>query len=929
MATYNPEFNQIQAPQIQPQLNPGRVDVGISQVSAEFSRQEAGLRSNLQQMRENEAAMQRSMKTQMDRSAMDWKNYEKLAQFSSTLSDQLVENQEEENKRIMLENMNQAMIEGADPHAQAKYDEEVQQLADANKVAVGVATEYKNRGGLPDVAYEIERRSGWAAYGYAVGVAQNGGKNYGAFLEANKETAIGQRADGSPISLASARNSAEYQAAMKVLRNEYWAPYAGLNPNLLNEHLIDPMRQEEDVQFAQWEKDFAANKEKERDLEIMGGLVAVKDNPLKAANLLEDNIQTEAIRNGGNLRLARQTELARLTRLGERGMIPPGQMQEILEVEIPMKGGKRRLIDTPEGKAALAAAEKYQTQQFTRKETQLREKRVNLVRRTSELVQKEGYLDADTRAAFINDYVQAGGDPVEAETLFPTRDKAVSDAAAEQINQLINAGAYVPEGLINQLDETKRSLAVDARKRNEARRVNMGLTEVNAKSVKKTIKGLADEFAGTIGTSAESSPESNSAQRRALEWSQSWLQKNEGRYKTEGEMVEALELALKEQFGGLERTNSEGQEVTGYDASPFNSANVPDPEKGQQAFRENAVISQQHIATLAADGVRNPYAVGAIPGTEAELKKLKEHVEKDGTIPNVNNYPIYKQLVNQSNGTATWEQIAKSQLKAVYDIDFNLQYGPPAIEVLEGKDGVQIEEYREMRRLLSVNPTPNTTMRAGIDYTMMSNASQQGALSDPSNPNSPRIGEWVGGDQGSTQETGQGGQYTLNIQAVPGGFGPTIQKAADTYDIPADILAGLIEQESNFNPSAYNPSGATGIAQIIKRWHPESNPGVNPHDDIMYAAKYLRQLMDNEAKGDLRTAIYMYNAGPGTVLRYGVGASKENRDYYPGIMEKAKKYRRRSYGPVRPKYQAYVSDSPYNSPDLLSPNLRGRIYQLA
>jgi len=304
--------------------------LGISQVAAEFSRQESGLRANMQQMRENQAAMDRSAKTQMNRTEMDWKNYMKLADFSSTLSDQLVENQEDENKKIMMDNMNQAFIDGADPRAQAKYDEEVAELAEGNKLAVGVATEYKNRGGLPDVAYEIERRSGWAAYGYAVGVAQNGGKGYGSFLEANKERDVAFREDGSGISLKSARNSAEYLAVQKVLRNEYMEPYAGLNPNLLNEHLIDPMRQEEDMAFAQWEKDFAENKEKERDLELMGQLADYKDNPFKAANLLEYNIQVESERNGGNMRLARQTELARLTRLGERGMITPGEMQRFL-----------------------------------------------------------------------------------------------------------------------------------------------------------------------------------------------------------------------------------------------------------------------------------------------------------------------------------------------------------------------------------------------------------------------------------------------------------------------------------------------------------------------------------------------------------------------------------------------------------------------
>ena len=73
----------------------------------------------------------------------------------------------------------------------------------------------------------------------------------------------------------------------------------------------------------------------------------------------------------------------------------------------------------------------------------------------------------------------------------------------------------------------------------------------------------------------------------------------------------------------------------------------------------------------------------------------------------------------------------------------------------------------------------------------------------------------------------------------------------------------------------------------------------------------------------------MYNAGPGTVLKYGAGASKENREYYPGVIEKSKQYRRKRVMGLRSNYENYVADSIYNSPDLVNPNLRGRIYQLA
>jgi len=51
----------------------------------------------------------------------------------------------------------------------------------------------------------------------------------------------------------------------------------------------------------------------------------------------------------------------------------------------------------------------------------------------------------------------------------------------------------------------------------------------------------------------------------------------------------------------------------------------------------------------------------------------------------------------------------------------------------------------------------------------------------------------------------------------------------------------------------------------------------------------LRHLMDTYGF-DLKTAIYAYNAGPGTIQQYGIGATDENKNYYPGIIAKATKY---------------------------------------
>ncbi len=125
---------------------------------------------------------------------------------------------------------------------------------------------------------------------------------------------------------------------------------------------------------------------------------------------------------------------------------------------------------------------------------------------------------------------------------------------------------------------------------------------------------------------------------------------------------------------------------------------------------------------------------------------------------------------------------------------------------------------------------------------------------------------------------------------VPNGYGPKIQETASRYNIPVGILTGLIEQESAFNPRAISSAGAMGLAQFMPGTAQQM--GVDPYNAdsaIDGAGKYLRHLMDSYGF-DLKTAIYAYNAGPGNIQKYGIGATEENKNYYPNIIKHASKY---------------------------------------
>ncbi|GAC1397951.1 MAG: hypothetical protein NVS4B12_05760 [Ktedonobacteraceae bacterium] len=82
-----------------------------------------------------------------------------------------------------------------------------------------------------------------------------------------------------------------------------------------------------------------------------------------------------------------------------------------------------------------------------------------------------------------------------------------------------------------------------------------------------------------------------------------------------------------------------------------------------------------------------------------------------------------------------------------------------------------------------------------------------------------------------------------------------------------DLFVRQIAQESGFDPSAFSPAGALGIAQF----EPTTAValGVNPWNpaQALIGAAYLMSQYVKQYNGDYAMALAAYNAGPGTVQR--------------------------------------------------------------
>jgi len=131
--------------------------------------------------------------------------------------------------------------------------------------------------------------------------------------------------------------------------------------------------------------------------------------------------------------------------------------------------------------------------------------------------------------------------------------------------------------------------------------------------------------------------------------------------------------------------------------------------------------------------------------------------------------------------------------------------------------------------------------------------------------------------------------------SLPAGtpYAAEITAAADKHGVDPALLAGLVKQESNFNPNAGSPAGAQGLTQLMPAT--AASLGVtNVHDPAQAldgGAKYLRQQLDRFG-GDVARALAAYNAGPGAVERFGgVPPYAETQEYVRRVQANAAEYR--------------------------------------
>jgi murein DD-endopeptidase MepM/ murein hydrolase activator NlpD len=117
-----------------------------------------------------------------------------------------------------------------------------------------------------------------------------------------------------------------------------------------------------------------------------------------------------------------------------------------------------------------------------------------------------------------------------------------------------------------------------------------------------------------------------------------------------------------------------------------------------------------------------------------------------------------------------------------------------------------------------------------------------------------------------------------------------IYGASEQYGVDPALIAGLIQQESSFNPQAVSGAGAQGLVQMMPPTWGEWGEGdpFDPQDSINAGTAYLDYLIDYY-DGDVSTALLAYHDGMGNVNR-GTTTPLGRNTYVPSVLGYAQGY---------------------------------------
>jgi soluble lytic murein transglycosylase-like protein len=120
-----------------------------------------------------------------------------------------------------------------------------------------------------------------------------------------------------------------------------------------------------------------------------------------------------------------------------------------------------------------------------------------------------------------------------------------------------------------------------------------------------------------------------------------------------------------------------------------------------------------------------------------------------------------------------------------------------------------------------------------------------------------------------------------------GSFDSIIKSISAKYNIDPRLVSAVVQTESNFNPNAESASGAQGLMQLMPDTARELGVqnSLDPVQNLEGGVHYLRSMLDRY-DGNVSMALAAYNAGPGTVSKYGgIPPYQETQSYVRRVLD--------------------------------------------
>jgi len=117
-------------------------------------------------------------------------------------------------------------------------------------------------------------------------------------------------------------------------------------------------------------------------------------------------------------------------------------------------------------------------------------------------------------------------------------------------------------------------------------------------------------------------------------------------------------------------------------------------------------------------------------------------------------------------------------------------------------------------------------------------------------------------------------------------FKNMIETAASKYGVDANLVKAVVQTESNFDAKAVSPAGAKGLMQLMPGTANELGvqDALDPTQNLDGGVHYLRRMLD-AYDGNVSMALAAYNAGPGSVNKFGgVPPYKETQTYVNRVL---------------------------------------------